>query len=127
MIVSFEGLQFTADHNWVRIGGDTARIGITACFAERLTGLCEVRLPRLGEQVQHLAPCGLLATSYWTGDLFTPVTGTVTGVNQRVIDAPELVRADPYGAGWLFEADLADQPARLLDGLSYLELTSQYT
>ncbi|WHT22929.1 glycine cleavage system protein H [Crossiella sp. CA-258035] len=122
----FQAVHFTSDHNWVRFDGGTARIGLTACLAERLTGLRQLTLPEPGALVRQRDPCGLLATRHWCGDLFAPVTGTVTAVNHLVLDRPGLIRQEPYGAGWLFEVRVTTVPGRLLDGLGYLELTSQH-
>lgn len=127
MLTSFATPMFTEDHTWVRLdqGSEIARVGVTGFLAERLAQLREVHLPHTGEQVRQLSACGLLSTGYWAGDLFAPVSGVVATVNQRVRQNPALVYRDPYEHGWLFDVRLSTPPRDLLDGLAYLELTSQ--
>lgn len=123
-----EDLKYTAEHEWVRTGNSaTVRIGITEYAAEALGDIVYVSLPSLGEAVTAGDACGELESTKSVSDVFSPVTGIVTSVNARLADAPDVVNADPYGDGWLFEvavaatADLDD----LLDADTYADQVGQ--
>lgn len=126
MFVDYQTLRFTRDHTWVRHQGDALRVGLTDVLTRGLSELREVGLPPLGGPVTLLEPCGFLATRTWFGDLFAPVSGVVTDRNEALFADPGLVVRDPYDTGWLY--DLRARDTRLLetmDGLEYLELTTQ--
>ncbi|MCO1576759.1 glycine cleavage system protein H [Crossiella sp. SN42] len=126
MFVGHQTLRFTRDHTWVRLQGDTLRVGLTEVLTGGLTGLVEVGLPPLGGALHLLAPCGFLATRTWFGDLFTPAAGLVSERNELLFEDPGLVVRDPYESGWLFELRHTGDPlAGTLDGADYLELVSQ--
>ncbi len=121
------GLHYTPEHEWVAIDGPTASIGITD-FAQRSLGdVVYVSLPSLGTAVTAGEPCGEVESTKSVSDIYSPVDGEVTEVNEEINDDPGLVNADPYGAGWLFRVRLAaadgQLPAGLLSPADYAELT----
>ncbi|MGL4831956.1 MAG: glycine cleavage system protein GcvH [Propionibacteriaceae bacterium] len=117
-----EDLQYTPEHEWVRGGnGSVVRIGITDFAAEALGDIVYVSLPTVGEEVKTGDTCGELESTKSVSDIFSPVSGVVTAVNEALSDVPETVNTDPYGDGWLFEIELgADNSADdLLDAAAY--------
>ena len=102
-----EDLKYSADHEWVRSGnGSTVRVGITEYAAEQLGDIVFVSLPTVGDPVAAGDSCGELESTKSVSDVFSPVSGTVTAVNEVLEGSPETVNGDPYGDGWLFEVDL---------------------
>lgn len=111
-----EDLYYSADHEWVRNGsGTTVRIGITSFAVDELKDVVYVSLPEVGEDVARNDAVAEVESTKSVSDVFTPVSGIVTAVNDLLNDSPELVSADPYGDGWLFEIELSD--AQELDDL----------
>jgi glycine cleavage system H protein len=110
-----EDLKYSADHEWVRSGnGSTVRIGITEYAADQLGDIVFVSLPAIGESVAPGDACGELESTKSVSDVFCPVAGTISAVNELLDGSPETINADPYGDGWLFELDL-DPDADLED------------
>jgi len=103
-------LQYTADHEWVLIEGDTATIGITAYAAEKLGDVVFVDLPEEGTAVTAGTVVGEIESTKSVGEIFVPVNGTVTATNGAVVDAPELVNSDPFGEGWLIKVTFTEAP-----------------
>lgn len=119
-----EDLKYTTEHEWVREGNEsTVRIGITEYAAEQLGDIVFVSLPAVGDEVTAGDSCGELESTKSVSDVFSPVSGTVTAINQALEDRPELVNAEPYGDGWLFEVETADGTDldELLDADAYAE------
>jgi glycine cleavage system H protein len=110
-----DDLQYTAEHEWVRIDGDTARVGITAFAQDALGDIVYVTLPDPGAQVEARIVCGEVESTKSVSDIYAPLAGTVSATNQALDSAPELVNSDPYGEGWMFEVRLADPQS--VDGL----------
>ena len=114
-------LRYTKDHEWVRVEGDIATIGITSFASEQLGDIVFVELPGVGSAVEQFATFGVVESVKAVSDLFAPIGGTVTETNGDLGSQPELVNADPYGAGWLLRirVDDAGQVNELLDSTSY--------
>ena len=108
-------LRYSREHEWVRVDGAVARIGITDFAQESLGDVVFVQLPDAGLDVAAGASAAEIESTKSVSDVYVPVSGTVSQVNAALVDAPELVNQDPYGAGWILEVTLAD-PAEL-DGL----------
>ncbi len=104
-------LRYTAEHEWVRVEGDRARVGITAYAQDALGDIVFVTLPDEGGSVQAGAACGEVESTKSVSDLYAPLTGTVVARNEALDAAPELVNSDPYGQGWMFELALEDVTA----------------
>ena len=123
-------LRYTSEHEWVRVdeGSDTARVGITDYAQEALGDIVYVHVPGMGEAVETGSAMGELESTKSVSDLIAPVTGVVTARNDDLGDSPDLVNADPYGRGWIFEvridpAVLTHQIDRLMDVPAYRTLT----
>jgi glycine cleavage system H protein len=106
-------LQYTEEHEWVLVDGDTAVIGITDYAAEKLGDVVYVDLPAAGTAVTAGSVIGEIESTKSVGELFAPVDGEIVEANQAVIDAPELVNSDPFGEGWLIKVRAGDLPALL--------------
>jgi glycine cleavage system H protein len=121
------GLRYTQEHEWVAIDGPTASIGITDHAQRALGDVVYVELPAVGAAVTAGEPCGEVESTKSVSDLYSPVDGEVSEVNEEINDDPGLVNADPYGAGWLFRVQLAsadgELPPGLLSAADYAELT----
>jgi glycine cleavage system H protein len=114
-------LQYTAEHEWVAVDGDTARVGVTAFAADALGDVVFVDLPAVGSTVTAGTPCGELESTKSVSDLFAPVTGEVVEVNEKVDADPSLVNVDPFGDGWLFVVRVT-AATELLDAEAYAAL-----
>ncbi len=119
-------LQYTAEHEWVAIKDNTATVGVTAYAAEALGDVVYVSVPASGTSVQAGEPCGEVESVKSVSDIYSPVDGEVTEVNEGVEEDPGIVNADPYGEGWLFKVQLsAEEPAGLLSSDEYSALTAE--
>jgi glycine cleavage system H protein len=119
-------LRYTAEHEWVSIEGDIATVGITDYAANSLGDVVYVSLPAAEASVTAGEPCGEVESTKSVSDLFSPVDGEVTEVNEELEDDPGLVNAEPYGAGWMFRVRLPEAgatPPDLLTAAEYEELT----
>ena len=105
------GLRYTGEHEWVRVEGDRARIGITSYAQDALGDIVFVTLPDEGATVEAGAACGEVESTKSVSDLYAPLSGTVAVRNAALEATPELVNSDPYGEGWMFELTLADPAA----------------
>jgi glycine cleavage system H protein len=121
-------LRFTAEHEWVRDSGDggPARVGITDFAQDSLGDIVYVQLPEVGAQVTAGDPFGEVESTKSVSEIYAPISGEITAVNQAVVDNPETINSDPYGAGWLVEIRPAnaDAVAALLDAEAYKQLTA---
>ena len=117
-------LRYTRDHEWVRIDGDEATIGITQYAAEQLGDIVFVELPDTGRDLEVAKAFGVVESVKAVSDLFAPLSGSVTSINDALASEPELVNSDPYGAGWMVKMTVADaaQVDDLLDGEGYDDL-----
>jgi len=113
-------LQYTAEHEWILVDGDTATIGITAYAAEKLGDVVFVELPAVGSDVASGTVVGEIESTKSVGELFAPVNGTVTEINDAVVESPELVNSDPFGEGWLIKVTFTELPGFL----SYAEYSA---
>jgi glycine cleavage system H protein len=120
-------LRYTNDHEWVRVEGDEATIGITAYAADQLGDIVFVELPDTGRTVTQAAAFGVVESVKAVSDLFAPVSGDVVGANVDLGANPELVNSDPYGAGWMIRVTLTDagQLDSLLDADAYDALIAE--
>jgi glycine cleavage system H protein len=120
-----EDLLYTADHEWVRIEGDRARVGITDFAQDALGDVVYVGLPDVDAEVTAGGVCGEVESTKSVSEIYAPVSGVVVEVNSAVSDNPETVNADPYGDGWMFVIQLrGDDTSHLLSPAAYTEATS---
>jgi glycine cleavage system H protein len=106
-------LKYTADHEWVLVDGDTATVGITAYAAGQLGDVVFIELPEVGGSLTSGTVVGEIESTKSVGELFAPVDGTVTEVNDAVVANPELVNSDPFGEGWLIKVTFTELPTFL--------------
>ena len=119
-------LRYTKDHEWVRIEGDTATVGITEYAADQLGDIVFVELPDVGRSLDQFAAFGVVESVKAVSDLFAPLSGEVTATNAGLAGSPESVNSDPYGEGWMVKIRLADtsQLGDLLDATAYDDLVA---
>ena len=103
-----EDLRYTKDHEWVRLDGGSAMIGITDHAQSALGDIVFVEPPEVGKSFGAGETFGVIESVKAASDCFMPASGTVTAVNESLADSPETVNSDPYGEGWLIKADLGD-------------------
>jgi glycine cleavage system H protein len=120
-------LRYTKEHEWVRVEGDVATVGITAHAADQLGDIVFVELPASGRSVTQYATFGVVESVKAVSDLFAPVGGEVLEANAALATAPEVVNSDPYGAGWMLRIRLADagEVDALLDPVAYEALVAE--
>jgi glycine cleavage system H protein len=110
--MSFEtpdDLRYLESHEWARRDGDVVRVGITDFAQDELGDVVFVELPEVGDTVTAQAEFGVVESIKAVSDLYAPVGGEVTAINEDLFDAPELVNDDPYGEGWMLEIELDDE------------------
>jgi glycine cleavage system H protein len=114
-------LRYTKDHEWVRVEGDEATVGITEYAAGQLGDIVFVDLPDGGRSLEQFATFGVVESVKAVSDLFAPVSGEVLATNDALTGSPELVNADPYDGGWMIRLRLAkpDEVDGLLDAAAY--------
>jgi glycine cleavage system H protein len=105
--------KYTKEHEWVDVTGDIATVGITAYAAEKLGDVVFVDLPTVGSTVAEGRVVGEIESTKSVGELFAPVNGTVTEINDAVVATPELVNSDPFGEGWLIRVTFTELPELL--------------
>ncbi len=122
-----QDLRYTKEHEWVRVEGGTATVGITDYAQDQLGDLVYLDLPKVGATVRQLEKLGEIESVKAVSDLYSPVSGEVTEQNQEAMKAPELVNQEPYGRGWLLKVALSDasEVENLLTPEQYEELIAQ--
>ena len=112
-------LQYSKSHEWVRIEGDEAVVGITMFAQDALGDITYVEAPSAGDEVAAESECGSIESVKAASDLISPVSGEVTAVNAALEGTPEVVNKDPYGEGWIYRVKLSSAPEGLLDAAAY--------
>lgn len=114
-------LKYSTDHEWAKIEGNQATIGITAFACESLGDIVFVDLPKVGDSIKLGATFGAVESTKAVSDLFAPLSGKVLEINAGAIDAPETLNADPYEKGWLVKIELGNMAETdgLLDSAGY--------
>lgn len=120
-----DDLRYSSDHEWVRLEGDRARIGITDYAQDALGDVVFVQVPEIDQKVSAGDAFGEVESTKSVSEIYAPVEGTVVEVNTELEASPELVNSDPYGAGWIAVIELADPSSvdSLLDAAAYRDLT----
>lgn len=108
-----ENFSYSEDHEWIdttadAANGATVKVGITAVATDRLGDVVFAELPEVGDTVTAGETCGEVESTKSVSDLFCPVTGTVTAVNEAVHDNYEMINNDPFGEGWLFQVEVSE-------------------
>jgi len=120
-------LKYAKSHEWVRVSGAEATVGITDHAQHELTDVVFVELPEPGKKIKAGESCAVVESVKTASDIYSPVSGEIVAVNKAVVDNPALVNSEPYGAGWLLRIRLED-PRELEDLISdeeYAELTTE--
>ena len=122
-----DDLRYTQEHEWLRLEGNEALVGITDFAQDALGDVVFVELPAVGATLAPGQVFGVVESNKTVSDLFAPVAGRVTAVNHGLRDEPELVNNDPYGAGWMIRLAVTDreQVNRLLDAEAYRTFVAQ--
>ena len=120
-------LRYTKDHEWVRVEGDEATIGITDYAADQLGDIVFVELPEPGKKLEQFGTFGVVESVKAVSDLFAPLSGEVVEGNPALTGQPELVNQDPYGAGWMLRLRVGDasQLDELLEAAAYDALIAE--
>jgi glycine cleavage system H protein len=116
-------LRYTREHEWAKIEGKRARVGITHYAQDQLGDVVFVELPKVGAKVTQLQTFGVVESVKAVSDLFAPLSGVVIEVNQELTQQPERVNRDPYGAGWLVVVELSNpaEAEKLMSAPQYEE------
>lgn len=120
-------LRYTPEHEWIRVLGDdgTVRVGITDYAQDALGDVVYVDLPAVGDDVAATASIGELESTKSVSDMYAPVSGSISAVNEALGDNPQLLNEDPYGDGWLCEITMSkpDEIGAMMDAAAYAALT----
>jgi glycine cleavage system H protein len=123
-----EDLRYTSEHEWVRVEGGVARIGITDYAQDALGDVVYVSLPELGATVASMAACAEVESTKSVSEIFAPVSGTVSEINSELTESPQTVNEDPYGKGWIFAVEMSDpgDVGSLMDAAAYRSLVEEH-
>ena len=121
-----DDLRYSREHEWLRLDGSTATIGITEYAANELGDVVFVELPEVGTQLTQFGTFGVIESVKAVSDLYSPVSGTVAEVNEALAQSPELVNSDAYGEGWICRVELSspEEVDGLMDAAAYAEHTA---
>ena len=121
-----DDLRYSKEHEWVRVDGSRATIGITSFAADELGDIVFVELPEVGATLSQFGTFGVVESVKAVSDLYAPVSGEVVEVNDALRESPELLNTDAFGDGWLARLELADSTDldRLMDAAAYAEETA---
>jgi glycine cleavage system H protein len=114
-------LKYAKSHEWVRVDGQIATVGITDHAQHELTDIVFVELPEAGRQVKAGEPCAVVESVKTASDIYAPLSGEITDTNGPVVSDPALVNSDPYESGWLFKIRMSEpeESGRLLAATEY--------
>jgi glycine cleavage system H protein len=116
--------RYTKSHEWVTVDGKHATIGITDFAQSQLGDVVFLELPSVGRKLATRETFGVVESVKAASDLYSPVAGRISAVNEKLSSKPELINADPYGEGWILKIELAgDLPGDLLDEAGYKKVT----
>jgi glycine cleavage system H protein len=121
-----ESLKYTKEHEWTRTSGKTAVVGITEFAKDQLGDVVYLELPEVGAEVKKGQPFGVVESTKAVSELFAPLSGKVTKVNQELVDAPDAINDSPYEKGWMIEIEMSqpDEAAQLLTAAQYQEIVA---
>ena len=120
-------LRYTPEHEWIRVEGDQAIIGVTDFAQDALTDVVWVELPEVGMSVGVMESCGSVESVKSVSEIYAPIAGEITEANESLEDAPEQINQDPYGEGWIWKMTISDagELDSLLDAAAYSELIGE--
>lgn len=116
-----DDLKYSAEHEWVRMGGNIAEIGVTVFARDSLGNVVFVDLPEVGAKVEQFAKFGEIESVKTVSDLFSPISGKIIEINLEIVDNPSVINDDPYRSGWLIKVEITDpsQLDKLMDSEAY--------
>ncbi len=117
-------LQYTKEHEWIKLDGDTATVGITKYAADALGEIVYVDLPKVGSSTTYMKICGEIESTKSVGELYAPMDGEVVAVNDALTSAPDAINSDPFGEGWLIKIRYTQLP-ELLSSTEYDALVGE--
>lgn len=117
-------LQYTKEHEWIKVEGDTATVGITKYAADALGEIVYVDLPKVGSPTTYMKICGEIESTKSVGELYAPMDGEVVEVNDALASAPDAINSDPFGEGWLIKIRYTQLP-ELLSSTEYDALVGE--
>jgi glycine cleavage system H protein len=122
-----EDLLYSKEHEWARLDGESATIGITDYAQESLGDIVYVELPKIGTEIEQFGNVGVIESVKAVSDLFTPMSGKVVEINTTLDGDPAAVNREPYGAGWLFKLKLSDsnEAKSLLNAADYEKIATE--
>lgn len=122
-------LRYSKEHEWARVEGNVAVVGVTQYAQDSLGDVVFIDLPDVGSEIEQFSKVGEIESVKAVSDLFSPVGGKVVEINQSAVDDPEIVNNEPYGAGWLIKVELSDQSQLdgLMDAQAYQALLDEST
>ncbi len=118
-------LKYTKEHEWVRVEGKVATIGVTDYAQAELTDITFFELPEIGRNVKQMEEIGVIETSKAVSEIYSPLSGKIVEINSALDDTPDTLNSDPYGGGWLVKIEISDdaEVGQLLSADAYKELT----
>ena len=121
-----DALHYTKEHEWVGTTSDSSvlRVGITDFAQSALGDIVYVQLPKVGETVTEGKVCGEIESTKSVSEIFSPVTGSVTSVNEVLVGNPEIINSDPYDKGWLLEISVSAAASELMSAAEYATFTA---
>ena len=116
-----DDLKYSAEHEWVRMGGNIAEIGVSVYARDSLGNVVFVDLPEVGAKVEQFAKFGEIESVKTVSDLVSPISGKIIEINLEVVDNPSVINDDPYRSGWLIKVEITDpsQLDKLMDSEAY--------
>ena len=117
-------LQYTKEHEWIKLEGDTATVGITKYAADALGEIVYVDLPKVGSSTTYMKICGEIESTKSVGELYAPMDGEVVEINDSLTSAPDAINSDPFGEGWLIKIRYTQLP-ELLSSTEYDALVGE--
>jgi glycine cleavage system H protein len=120
-------LRYSKEHEWAKVEGGRVRVGITKFAADRLSDVVYIELPKVGTEVSFMQTFGVVESVKAVSDLYSPVSGKVVETNQKLIEKPEIINTDPYGAGWMIVVEPRDpsELGRLMDAQAYAAMVGE--
>jgi glycine cleavage system H protein len=120
-----DNLKYTKEHEWILVEGNKGRIGITEYAQNSLGDVVFVELPEVGQELRTGEALGVVESVKAVSDIYSPCSGVVQAINEKLLDNPELVNQAPYGDGWLVEVEVEEQSPELLTAMEYEEFVAE--
>ena len=125
-MIAPDDLRYTSDHEWVRLEGDIATVGITDHAQAELSDVVFVELPDIGKALEASDPAAVVESVKAASDIYAPIAGEIVEINEALITDPSKVNTEPFGAGWIYKIKVSDPSAveKLMDASAYNSMVS---